>query len=66
MGKSPKLPQHGGEGKEKYRKSSDMKLPQHGGEGKNMGKKSDMKLYDPKAMGESYQGSGRVLKVTAN
>jgi len=62
MGKSPKLPLYGGEGKENYRKSSDTKLPQHGGEGKSVGKKTDMKLQGSGSDG----GSGRVLKVTAN
>lgn len=60
--KSPKLPQHGGEGKAGYAKSSDTKLPQHGGEGKSLGRKNDMKL---KGQG-SEVGSGRNLKVMSN
>ena len=44
MASDVKLPQYGGEGKEKYGKSNDMRLPQHGGEGKSLGKKTDMKL----------------------
>ena len=63
-GKDVKLPQHGGEGKEKYRKSSDMRLPQHGGEGKSMGKKSDMGLLEPTKKG--YAADGRFLKVQAD
>jgi hypothetical protein len=59
--KSPKLPQHGGEGKS-MGSSKDMKLPQHGGEGKSLGRKNDMKL---KGQGDEV-GSGRNLKVMAN
>ena len=57
------LKQHGGEGKEAYRKpSNDSRLKQHGGEGKSMGKKTDMKL---RGQG-SEVGPGRVLKVMSN
>lgn len=59
------LPQHGGEGKEKYKgNKSDMELPQHGGEGKKIDKKGQDVDFSPNLKpGSNYTGPGRNLKT---
>jgi len=54
------LPQHGGEGGDKYKgQKSDMGLKQHGGEGNTLKSASNSTLMNPKD--KSYAGPGRNL-----